>query len=207
MDTWNDRYVAGSLPWDTGRPCPHLLDALRAGLVVGRVLEVGCGTGTNAVLLAQRGFKVVAVDLSPRAIELAREKARAAGVDVDFRVHDMLAGPVEGGPFAFVYDRGVWHVFDDGAARARFAGHVAAALAETGRWLSIAGSTEGPARETGPPRRSARDIAEAIEPHLEVLDLARTAFSDEGEGPGAAASWRILSGRRSVPAQPSTFRG
>lgn len=207
MHSWNDRYVAGTLPWDTGRPCPHLLAALDAGLVVGRVLEIGCGTGTNAVLLAGRGLRVVAVDVSPRAIEVARERAAKAGVEIDFRVHDVLASPVAGGPFGFVFDRGVWHVFDDAADRDRFAAVVAASLADTGRWLSIAGSTEGPARDSGPPRRSARDVTAAIEPHLELLALSRGAFSDEAEGPGAAASWRILAGRRSVPAQPSTVRG
>src|SRR6185503_16850640 len=94
-----------------------------------------------------------------------------------FEVADFLASP-PAGPFAFVFDRGCFHCFDTADERARFAANVARALAPGGVWLSLIGSTEGPPRDFGPPRRSVRDIAAAIEPHLEILSLRSAEFRD-----------------------------
>src|SRR5690606_12532387 len=73
---WNEHYLRGELPWDTDEPDPHLIDLVRSGVVDrGRALEVGCGTGTNAVWLAGQGFDVVGVDIADRAIEMAHARA------------------------------------------------------------------------------------------------------------------------------------
>jgi SAM-dependent methyltransferase len=71
---WNDRYASGEpLPWDTGRPDSMLVDMIASRAIApGRTLEVGCGTGTNAIYLAQHGFEVVGVDISPLAVESAQ---------------------------------------------------------------------------------------------------------------------------------------
>ena len=202
---WNSRYAAGDLPWDTGVPDEHLVATVRAGLVGrGRTLEVGCGTGTNALWLASEGFDVLGVDLSPLAIERARGKAVAAPRPARFEVLDFLAADPPGGPFDFVFDRGCFHVFDDDAVRARFAARVAALLASGGQWLSLVGSTEGPPRDVGPPRRSARDVTTAIEPVLELVELRSVLFETTIETP--AWAWVCRARRRQVPAQPSTKR-
>ncbi len=204
-EQWNQRYEGGEVPWDTGVPDPILVEVVdRLGLTSGRVLEVGCGTGTNALWLASRGLDVLAIDVAPRAIELARAKADAHGrsAGVRFEVRDFLAGALEESGFDFVFDRGVFHVFDAAADRALFASRVAEALAPAGQWLSLVGSTEGPPREEGPPRRSARDIVLAIEPALEIVELVSTTFSLGREVEPRA--WRCLARKRLVPAQPST---
>jgi methylase of polypeptide subunit release factors len=74
---WNDRDASGEpLPWDTGRPDSMLVEMIASRAIAsGRTLEVGCGTGTNAIYLAQHGFEVVGVDISPLAVESARAKA------------------------------------------------------------------------------------------------------------------------------------
>ena len=200
---WNQNYIDGFLPWDSGRPDEHLLAMAPTLLAAGtRVLEIGCGTGTNAVWLAQQGCRVKAVDLAPVAVERAQVRAHAAGVDVDVSVQDVLAAPIAGGPFDVVYDRGVFHVFDDPADQGRFAARVAESLRPGGLWLSIAGSTEGPIRETGPPRRSLRDMVDVIEPLMEALSLVDTQF--ETGGLGEARAWRCLWRKREVPAAPSS---
>jgi demethylmenaquinone methyltransferase/2-methoxy-6-polyprenyl-1,4-benzoquinol methylase len=51
-----------------------------------RVLDVGCGTGTLAVKSAQKRAQVIAIDQSPAMLKLAREKAQASGIEVDFRL-------------------------------------------------------------------------------------------------------------------------
>jgi SAM-dependent methyltransferase len=198
---WDERYATDNLPWDTGEPDPQLVDAIDRGPIApGRALEVGCGTGTNALWLSSRGFDVLGIDISPRAVAKAKAKAEAAGARVRFMVLDFLNAEVEAAPFDFVFDRGVLHVFDDAADRARFASHVARVLDERAHWLCLAGSTEGPPRESGPPRRSACDLIEAVEPVLEIVELRSSAFDAEWK------AWRLLSRARELPAQPSTRR-
>jgi hypothetical protein len=79
---------------------------------------------------------------------------------------------------------------------------VAGVLSPGGLWLSLIGSTEGAPRETGPPRRSARDIANAVEPVLEIVQLQSIHFDLDRDMPPAA--WLCLSRARAVPAQRST---
>lgn len=201
-EDWDGHYATGFLPWDTGQTEPLLVQLIERSDRRGRVLEIGCGTGTNAVWLATKGFEVVALDLSPRAVAQARARAAEAGVAVDFREVDFLNERLAAGPFDLVFDRGCFHVFDAPEDQARFAVRVAGLLAPGGRWLSLVGSTEGAPRETGPPRRSARDLAAAIEPHLEIQEL-RGVTDSPGTG---VRMWSCLSGLRAGPAQPSTVR-
>jgi hypothetical protein len=93
-------------------------------------------------------------------------------------------------------------VFDARKVRARFASLVAGVLAPGGLWLSLIGSTEGGPRDTGPPRRSARDITGAVEPALEIVELRAIHFDLSVEVPPGA--WLCLSRMRALPAQPST---
>lgn len=199
---WDESYASGEpLPWDTGTPDPLLVEMFEAGVLTpGRTLEVGCGTGTNALYLAQHGFDVIGVDISPLAVERARAKTQGRA---RFETCDFLAAAPPGGPFELVFDRGCFHVFDESEERARFAANVAAQLVEGGLWLSLLGSTEGPPRETGPPRRSARDVMNAIEPELELVLLRSEAFAlDETQ----LKAWLCLARKRTIPAQPSTRR-
>jgi len=102
---------------------------------------------------------------------LAIEKARAKlppGLPCRFAIFDFLAEKPEGGPFQLIFDRGCFHVFDGPADRAKLASQVAAVLAPGGMWLSLIGSTEGPPREVGPPRRSLRNVADAIEQRKQI---------------------------------------
>jgi SAM-dependent methyltransferase len=201
---WNESYKQDFIPWDSAVPEPMLVQAVESGaLPVGRALDVGCGTGITAIWLAQHGYDVLGVDVAPLAIEKARAKL-PPGLSCRFATIDFLAEKPEGGPFQLVFDRGCFHVFDEPADRAKLAAQVAAVLPPDGMWLSLIGSTEGPPREMGPPRRSLRDIADAIEPHLEILSVRSAEFRDLLE---PAKAWICLSRQRTVPAQPSTRHG
>jgi len=200
--SWNDHYASGNLPWDSGVPDPLLTAYVAAGRVApARTLEVGAGTGTNAIWLAERGFDVLGIDVSPLAVEAARGKIAARTERCRFETRDFLTQPIDEGPFDFVFDRGCFHVFDEPDEQAAFAARVAAVLNPGGTWLSLLGSTEGPPREVGPPRRSARDIAAAIEPVLEIVELSTAEFTD---GPYPARAWVCLARRRLTEAQPSS---
>ena len=144
---WNAHYASGFTPWDSDEPDPALVETVEAGTIAaGPALEVGCGTGTNALWLATRGFDVLGVDVSPLAIGRARTKLRDAQSACRFEVRDFLNDPPKG-VFDFVFDRGCFHVFDASEERERFAALVAGVLAPGGRWLSLIGSTEGAPRD------------------------------------------------------------
>jgi methyl halide transferase len=108
---WNDRYQSGDVPWDTGYPSTELIQTIEEeGISPSRALELGCGTGTNSIWLAQQGFNVTAVDISPLALEQARHKAESANVHVSFLEVDVLNPPPLEAPFPFFFDRGCYHV-------------------------------------------------------------------------------------------------
>lgn len=199
---WDEHYATDDLPWDSGKPARALVELVETGpLRPGRALDIGCGTGTNVAYLASRGYDVVGVDVSGLAIERAAERT-GANKTVELHQLDILTDEPPAGPFDLVFDRGCFHVFDDPAEQERFAERVAGCLAPDGLWLSLLGSTEGPPRDHGPPRRSARDIANTVEPALEIVELR--AIQLDTDTPTPAPAWFLLARHRAVPAQPST---
>jgi SAM-dependent methyltransferase len=82
------RYWRGKAPWDTNITPPEVMDFL-ANAPPGRALDLGCGTGTNAITLAKHGWQVTGIDFSSKAINTARRKAARNGVIVDFRLDDV----------------------------------------------------------------------------------------------------------------------
>lgn len=149
VERFRQRYLTGDAPWDTGVASTELVRVLDAGLLPGRtVLELGCGTGTNAVEFARRGFQVTAIDLVDVAIDAARQKARGAGVSVDFRVGDITQADL-GGPYDSLFDLGLYH-----GQRNRDLNGLLQTLERVSRkgtrWLSLAGNAREP-MEVGPP--------------------------------------------------------
>ena len=122
--------------WDTGVTLPEIVELVKNGGVKGRALELGCGTGTNSVYLAQQGLDVVAVDFSPKAIELAREKAKQAGVSVDFRVGDVTRLDFLRDLFDFALDVVCFHGLADDD-RTRYAQHLARLTHPGSRFLML----------------------------------------------------------------------
>lgn len=170
-------YEAGEAPWDIGKPDFNLIDVVtRTPISPCTALEIGCGTGDNAIWLAQQGFDVVAVDAIGIAIERARKKAEQASVKCSFLVQDILETEVEDGPYHFAFDRGFLHMIDSEEVRQKFAETVGRYLDENGLWLSLLGNADEVGRGPGPPQRSARDIVNAVEPYFEILSLTSSHF-------------------------------
>jgi SAM-dependent methyltransferase len=101
----------GTPPWDIDGPQPALVAVARE--VDGAVLDVGCGTGENALFFSARGHEVWGVDVVPTAIERARDKARARRLPARFEVGDVLALQPLGRRFETLIDSGLFHMFDD----------------------------------------------------------------------------------------------
>jgi len=129
---WDSSYMGPSPPpWDIDRPQPAFLRLADAGALTGALLDAGCGTGEHTILAARRGADALGVDLSPRAIEIARRKAAERGVETIFQVLDALRLDTLGESFDTILDSGLFHVFDD-AARARYVTAVHAVLRSGG---------------------------------------------------------------------------
>lgn len=105
---WNRMYRT-TPSWELGRADPTLIAALdERGLHgPGRALDIGCGTGDNAIALAARGFEVTGIDIAERALDAARAKARTAGLDITFIRADITATDALTGTFDVVVDRGL----------------------------------------------------------------------------------------------------
>ena len=110
---WDSAYRDHLPPWDTGRPQPAFVRLADSGLLSGRVLDAGCGTGEHALLAAAHGATAMGVDLSALAIEKARGKAAERGLTARFEVADALHLARLGESFDTVIDSGLFHVFDD----------------------------------------------------------------------------------------------
>ncbi len=110
--------------WDSGVTPPEVVALIEGGSIHGRALDLGCGTGTNAIYLAQHGLSVVGIDFSPKAIATARDKAQRAGVTVDLHVADVTRLDFLREPFDFVLDLGCFHAIDP-AERGRYAENLA----------------------------------------------------------------------------------
>jgi len=111
-DWWSAFFTdrARSCPFLIGWPDENLVAWFGQGLLApGRVLELGCGNGRNAVHLASLGCTVDAVDFSAQAIEWARERARSAGVAVALQCCSIFDATLAEGSYDLVYDSGCFH--------------------------------------------------------------------------------------------------
>ena len=112
-----------------------------------RIADLGCGTGSLSVLLAEHGFDVTGLDVSERMLARASAKAGAAGVSVDFRLGDASAPDLAKGVFDVVLSRHVLWIFDDtDAVLERWLELLhpdGRLLLIEGRWSSGAGLTAG----------------------------------------------------------------
>ncbi len=196
LERWDAAYREGRRPpWDVGRPSSDLVRVVEQGTVKPcRAVELGCGTGTDAIYLAERDFEVTAIDLAPTALSIAERKALEAGVKVRWLLADVLAPP-KLQPFDFVYDRGCYH----GLRKQHAAKYV-----ETLRRLSrpgtlvliLAGNANEPPPHSGPPRVTEEEIRGDFSKLFEIVELRETRFdSADPKGTGALA-WAVLLRRK-----------
>ena len=195
LDRFNRMYEAGETPWELDRPDKDLIGWVTTHPIAPcKALDLGCGTGDNAIWLARQGFEVTGADFATLAVETARQRAAAAGAKVRFVELDFRSQQVGETDFGFLFDRGCFHSFDDPSQRAAFAKNAHHHLQAGGLWLSFIGNADAPPRDEGPPMRSALDIVTAVEPWFEILSLTTAFFDLERESP--ARSWHCLMKKR-----------
>jgi len=107
-------YQSGA-EWQIGRPQSVVMDLRERGEFRGPILDCGCGTGDNAIYLANQGFQVVGFDFLPHPIDIAKSNlANEIGKpQLEFRIADALKLTTWSDRFATVLDCGLYHVFPE----------------------------------------------------------------------------------------------
>lgn len=111
-EEWDEAYAhdLSELPWELGKPRQQLVELVESGRIKPcRALDICCGAGTNTIYLASTGFAVSGIDISPRAIAIAKEKAKKAGVKINFKAGNSVELPYGDEEFGFVFDMGCFH--------------------------------------------------------------------------------------------------
>jgi SAM-dependent methyltransferase len=187
-------------PWAIGRPQRAIAELAARDFFEGPVLDIGCGTGENAILLAYRGLEVVGVDFVPRAIELAKASAaravaaNAVAGDTSMRIAPEfhvgsaldLRACTGGRTFRTLLDCAVLHVFSD-ADRERYRDSVTA-VAEPGARIVVLVFSEHETRPGGPRRMSVRDIERTLGPRWSLVRVQPTRYEHISHD-GGARSW------------------
>ena len=172
-------YLVGFKPWDTGVSPPELVAVVEGPnrLPPGKALDLGSGTGTNAIYLAQHGWDVTAIDFTPQPVGAARRKAAAAGVKPRLLVGDVtkMDGLDIGSGYSLVFDLGCFHSIPD-AGRDGYAKGVTAAAAPGATFL-LFGFAPGQMRFG--PTGTTREELETRFPAWTVEDATR----GQGGGP------------------------
>lgn len=186
---WDEAYASSTpAPWDIGRPQPAFVGLADSGLLYGRVLDAGCGTGENTLLAAARGADAAGIDISPRAIAQAREKAAERGLAVRFEVADALDLGQLGMAFDTVIDSGLFHVFDD-QGRVQYVTSLASVLHSGGTCYLMCFSDRQPG-DFGPRRVRQDELTTAFGDGWTITDIAAATFDiNPGLGTATAEAW------------------
>ncbi len=144
---WDASYRDGRAPWDIGQPQPAIVRLASEGKFSGTVLDAGCGTGENAVLVASLGLPVLGVDVAETALAIARERAGERGIEVQFAAADAFHLDRLGRMFDTVLDCGLFHTFENDE-RPPYVASLAAVCKPNGTLYVLCFSDVGP--DTGP---------------------------------------------------------
>jgi SAM-dependent methyltransferase len=160
-------------PWDIDEPQPAFVGLLDAGVIRGHVLNVGCGTGENALCFASRGVDVTGIDGSALAVARARVRANERALPVQFLHADALCLADLGESFDTVTDSGLLHVFSDEQMQ-RLIGGVHTVLRPGGSYCVLCFSER--ATHPGPRRLAREDIRSLFAEGWRIESLTRAHF-------------------------------
>jgi len=192
---WDASYRDGPAPWDVGRPQPAIVRVAAAGGFAGAVLDAGCGTGENALLVASLGWPVLGVDVAGTALAIARAKAAERGIDAEFAAADALHLERLGRRFATVLDCGLFHSFGDDE-RPGYVASLASVTEPAGTLYVLCFSDDGPG--TGPHPVSQAELRAAFGPgsgwNVAAIEPERvqTRYHDDDGAPAWLATMKRI---------------
>ncbi len=186
------------IPWNLESPPEVLVDLVKSRKIKPcKAIDLGCGIGHYACYLSRQGFDMTAVDLSPKAVELATENGRKTGCQCRFIHADILNGiPGIGNQFEFAYDWEVLHhIFPEN--RPTYAQTVYDLLKPGGRYLSVCFSEADRGFEgVGKFRKSPIDTKLYFSSESEIQSLFEPFFKIETiktiDAPGRVMSHKVV---------------
>jgi cyclopropane fatty-acyl-phospholipid synthase-like methyltransferase len=174
---WDEIYK-GTPPWDLGHPQPVFQALIQSGEIKpGRALDIGCGRGENAIMLAMNGCDVTGIDLSEDAISDAKAKAIERYVKVNFAVGNVLQMDrlFMEDEFDIVIDSGLFHVMTE-EERPAFARQVHRVLKKGGKYFMLCFSDKEPGEYELPRRLSKAKIENTFSPLFNIVYIKEAVF-------------------------------
>jgi len=174
---WNEVYE-DTPPWDVDHPQPAFQTLIQSGEIKpGRALDIGCGRGENAIMLAMNGCNTTGIDLAENAISGAEVKAMERHVKVNFVVGNVLQMNrlFREGEFDIVIDSGLFHVMTD-EERPVFARQVHRALKDEGKYFMLCFSDKEPGEYKLPRRVSKAEIESTFSPLFNIIYIKDAVF-------------------------------
>jgi cyclopropane fatty-acyl-phospholipid synthase-like methyltransferase len=172
-------FYLGTPPWDSGITPPELEEFIQRH-PPGRAIDLGCGTGTNVITLARRGWQITGIDFVPKAIRQAKRKARLAGVESPFFVGDVTDPNFFTGNYDLILDIGCYHALSP-EQRQTYRDNLRRHLAPTGTFLLYAFTDQDPVSN----RFTPTDLAA----FQRAFTLQRREDDLDGSGPSSAWFW------------------
>jgi len=172
--------------WEIDAPQSEIIHLAEHGEIRSPVLDVGCGTGENAIFLAALGIEVVGTDIAPTAVEKAINKAKERSSDATFLVCDSLRLEDLQRRFKTVLDSGFFHVLPD-KKRPVFVKSLASVLEPGGSYIMICFSEHEPG-SWGPKRVTRDEILESFKQGWSV-DYIREATYDTNLDSRKSKAW------------------
>ncbi|NCY22073.1 class I SAM-dependent methyltransferase, partial [bacterium] len=180
-------YAEGIPPWQIDRPQSEVIRLIEQGAFESPVLDLGCGTGDNAIELARRGYRVVGLDAVEEALRRAREKAgkEKLAQPPEFVIGDARRLEDSGLEAETVLDCALFHTFSD-EEQAVYVRGLEAVLSPGGK-LHLLSFSELETRSPGPRRLSLAQITGAFGSGWEVGEAVRCRYEDRVRPDGAHA--------------------
>jgi SAM-dependent methyltransferase len=190
VSDWEEVYRRGTPPWDAGKPHAELVRVLSEyRLCPETVLEMGCGTGADAILLAQRRYEVTAVDCSAIALERARLRAEQYSAPIHFVLADIFDYVRNAPRFDFVYDAGLYHALRRETLE-QFLDVLWRVTKPGSYYLCLAGAPD-PDAVNGPPQVTEEEIRGELGRLFETIHL-RPIRIESPIAPQGFAGWSCL---------------
>jgi ubiquinone/menaquinone biosynthesis C-methylase UbiE len=188
---WNEAYK-GTPPWDIGHPQSIFEALIKDGEIKpGRALDIGCGRGDNAIMLAINGCDVTGIDIVEDAITDAKAKAIKHNVKVNFVIGNVLQMDrfFTEAEFDIVIDSGLFHVMTD-EERPVFAWQIHRVLKPSGKYFMLSFSDKEP-EGYGPRRISKAEIEHTFTPFFNIIYIKDSAL-DSGVGLSSIKAYLML---------------
>ena len=174
------KYDLTEIPWHSDEPDQEFIELIGNKKIKPRfVLDIGCGSGTDAIYLASIGCKVTAIDVSHEAIRIARERAEKARLKVNFIADNFWEFEFHNKSFDFINDRGCFHHINP-HDREKFAMKINDVLKSNGYYYLRCWSDKEEESDQGPYRISKDEIKNTFSKFFKVGAIKDFRFGGEG---------------------------